>query len=36
MATCALHKRSPFQWICQAIAAYFKGQPGPSLIPDTS
>lgn len=36
MATCALHKRSPFQWIYQAIAAYFKGQPGPSLIPDTS
>lgn len=36
MATCALHKRSPFQWICQAIAAYFKGRPTPSLIPDTS
>ena len=36
MATCALHKRSPFQWICQAITAYFQGQPAPSLIPDTS
>jgi transposase len=36
MATCALHKRSPFQWICQAINAYFKGLPAPSLIPDTS
>ena len=36
MATCALHKRSPFQWICEAMVAYFKGLPGPSLIPDTS
>jgi hypothetical protein len=36
MATCALHKRSPFQWICQALTAYFRGQPAPSLIPDTS
>ena len=36
MATCALHKRSPFQWICQAIRAYFQGQPAPSLIADTS
>lgn len=36
MATCALHKRSPFQWICQAISAYFKGLPAPSLIPDSS
>lgn len=36
MATCAMHKRSPFQWICQAISAYFKDQPAPSLIPDTS
>jgi transposase len=36
MATCALHGRSPFRWICQAISAYFKGKPAPSLIPDTS
>jgi transposase len=36
MATCALHKRSPFPWICEAIDAYFKGRPAPSLIPDTS
>lgn len=36
MATCALHKRSPFQWIYQAITAYFKGLPVPSLIPDSS
>jgi transposase len=36
MATCALHKRSPFQWIYKAISAYFKGEPVPSLIPDSS
>lgn len=36
MATCALQKRSPFQWICQAISAYFKGLTVPSLIPDSS
>jgi hypothetical protein len=36
MATCALHRRSPLQWICQAIGAYFQGRPAPSLIPDSS
>ncbi|MCL5097129.1 MAG: IS66 family transposase [Candidatus Omnitrophica bacterium] len=36
LATCALHKRSPFQWIYQAISAYFKGSKAPSLIPDSS
>jgi len=36
MATCALQKRSAFGWICAAIAAYFKGQPAPSLVPDSS
>lgn len=36
MATCALQKRSPFEWIYQAISAYFKGKSAPSLIPDTS
>jgi hypothetical protein len=36
MATCSLHHRSAFQWICQAISAYFKGKPLPSLIPDSS
>ena len=36
MATCALHHRSPFQWICEAMGAYFKGRPAPSLIPDSS
>jgi transposase len=36
MATCALHKRSAFQWIYQAISAYFNGLKVPSLIPDSS
>jgi transposase len=36
MATCALHKRSPFDWICQAVSASFQGEPIPSLIPDSS
>jgi transposase len=36
MATCALHKRSPFQWIYQTLKAYFKGLPAPSLLPDSS
>jgi transposase len=36
MATCALHKRSPFEWICQAVSASFNGEPVPSLIPDSS
>ena len=36
MATCALHKRSPFQWIYQAINAYFHEVKVPSLIPDSS
>lgn len=36
MATCTLHRRSAFQWICQAISAHFKGKPLPSLIPDSS
>ena len=36
MATCALHKRSAFQWIYQAMVAHFKGFEAPSLIPDSS
>jgi transposase len=36
MATCALHQHSSFQWIYQAISAYFKGMKVPSLIPDSS
>jgi len=36
MATCTLHQRSPFQWIYQAISAYFKELNVPSLLPDSS
>ena len=36
MATCALQKRSPFQWICQAIIAHLKGLTPPSLISNSS
>jgi transposase len=36
MATCALHHRSPFHWICEAMGAYFKGRPAPSLVPNSS
>ena len=36
MATCALHKRSAFQGIYQAISAHFKGVKVPSLIADSS
>ena len=36
IATCALHKRSAYHWMHQAIAAYFHGQPIPSLLLDSS
>jgi hypothetical protein len=36
MATCALHRRSSFEWMCRAITACFKAKPAPSLIPDSS
>jgi transposase len=36
MATCALQKRSPFHWMCQAIEAWFQGRPVPSLLVDSS
>jgi transposase len=36
MATCALHKRSPFLWIYQAISAHFNAVKVPSLLPDSS
>jgi transposase len=36
MATCALQKRSAFQWIYETISAYFKGLKAPSLVPDSS
>jgi transposase len=36
IATCALQGRSAFNFILQAVKAYFKNDPAPSLIPDTS
>ncbi len=36
LATCSLQHRSPFDWICQALSAWFKGQPVPSLLADSS
>ena len=36
IATCALQGRSAFDFILQAVTAYFKSEPAPSLVPDTS
>lgn len=36
MATCALQKRSAYLWMIEAVEAYFNGQPGPSLLLDSS
>lgn len=36
IATCALQGRSAFNFILQAVNAYFNNDPAPSLIPDTS
>ena len=36
IATCALQKRSAYDWMQQAIGAYFHGQPIPSLLLDSS
>lgn len=36
IATCALQGRSAFNFILQAVTAYFNNEPAPSLIPDTS
>jgi transposase len=33
MATCAIHKRSPFEFLLIAIRAHFAGSPPPSLLP---
>jgi transposase len=35
IATCALQGRSAFNFILQAVHAYFKNDPAPSLVPDT-
>lgn len=36
MATCALQKRSAYDWIHGALEAYFNGRPIPSLLLDSS
>ena len=36
IATCALQGRSAFNFILQAVNAYFNNDPAPSLMPDTS
>ena len=36
IATCALQKRSAYDWMHQAISADFNGQPIPSLLLDSS
>lgn len=36
MATCALQKRSAYDWMQRAICAHFNGQPIPSLLLDSS
>lgn len=36
IATCSLQGRSAFNFILQAVQAYFKNEPAPSLVPDTS
>ncbi len=36
MGTCALQHRSPFEWISQAIEAYFQGRTAPSLLLNSS
>ena len=36
IATCSLQGRSAFNFILQAVSAYFNNDPAPSLVPDTS
>ena len=36
IATCALQGRSAFDFILQAVSAYFHGRPAPSLLPGYS
>lgn len=36
VATCAQQGRSVFAFLCQAVAAYFGGDPAPRLQPNTS
>jgi transposase len=34
--TCEQQARSTFNYLADAVSAYFRGQPAPSLVPDTS
>lgn len=36
IATCGQQQRSVFEYLCEAVSAYFRGDPAPSLVPDTS
>ncbi|MBF0233410.1 MAG: hypothetical protein HQK65_10290, partial [Desulfamplus sp.] len=36
IGTCALQGRSAFNFILEAVTAYFNNEPSPSLIFDTS
>lgn len=36
IATCAQQGRSVYEYLCQAIEAYFQDEPSPSLLGDTS
>jgi transposase len=36
VVTCGQQGRSVFQFLCSAIQAHFKGEPSPSLLPDTT
>jgi transposase len=34
--TCGQQNRSVFDFLCAAVTAHFRSEPGPSLVPDTS
>ncbi len=34
--TCEQQRRSAFEFVCEAVTAYFNSEPAPSLVPDTS
>jgi transposase len=36
VATCAQQGRSVFEFLCDAVHAYLRGVPAPSLLPDTT
>jgi hypothetical protein len=36
VVTCTQQNRSLFEYLNEAVIAYFLGRPAPSLVPDTS